>query len=64
MSPPASQRPTTIDLRRSMTVLAILGRHLWPKGEWGLRSRVAIAVVLLFAAKVCNVFVPLLSSAA
>ncbi len=60
MSPPASQRPTTIDLRRSMTVLAILGRHLWPKGEWGLRSRVAIAVGLLFAAKVCNVFVPLL----
>jgi ATP-binding cassette, subfamily B, heavy metal transporter len=60
MSPPASQRPTTIDLRRSMTVLAILGRHLWPKGEWGLRSRVAIALGLLIAAKVCNVFVPLL----
>src|SRR5580692_2750468 len=60
MSPPVSTSPTSIDLRRSRAVLAILGRHLWPKGEWGLRSRVAIALLLLFAAKVANVFVPLL----
>ncbi len=60
MSPPASTRPASIDLNRSWAVLSILGRHLWPKGEWGLRSRVAIALVLLVGAKVANVFVPLL----
>ena len=60
MSPPSSARPASIDLPRSWAVLSILGRHLWPKGEWGLRSRVAIALVLLVGAKVANVFVPLL----
>jgi len=60
MSPPVSTRPPSIDLPRSWAVLSILGRHLWPKGEWGLRSRVAIALVLLVGAKVANVFVPLL----
>ena len=60
MSPPATARPTSIDLPRSWAVLSILGRHLWPKGEWGLRSRVAIALVLLVGAKVSNVYVPLL----
>jgi ATP-binding cassette, subfamily B, heavy metal transporter len=60
MSPPVSTRPPSIDLPRSLAVLSILGRHLWPKGEWGLRSRVAIALVLLVGAKVANVFVPLL----
>jgi ABC-type transport system involved in Fe-S cluster assembly fused permease/ATPase subunit len=60
MSPPSSTRPVSIDLPRSWAVLSILGRHLWPKGEWGLRSRVAIALVLLVGAKVANVFVPLL----
>ena len=60
MSPPVSTRPPSIDLPRSWAVLSILGRHLWPKGEWGLRSRVAIALVLLVGAKIANVFVPLL----
>src|SRR5471030_1093997 len=60
MSPPVSTRPPSTDLPRSWAVLSILGRHLWPKGEWGLRSRVAIALVLLVGAKVANVFVPLL----
>jgi len=41
-------------------VIAILGRHLWPKGEVGLRVRVIVAVVLLVVAKVTNVYVPLL----
>jgi ABC-type transport system involved in Fe-S cluster assembly fused permease/ATPase subunit len=60
MSPPSSSRPSSIDLGRSWAVLSILGRHLWPKGEWGLRTRVAIALVLLVLAKVANVYVPLL----
>jgi ATP-binding cassette subfamily B protein len=33
---------------------------LWPKNEWGLRSRVLIALVLLVLAKVVNVYVPIL----
>jgi ATP-binding cassette subfamily B protein len=47
-------------MRRSATVLAILGRHLWPKGEWGLRSRVIAGLVLLVLAKLTNVYVPIL----
>src|SRR5438874_1393298 len=40
MSPPQTDRPPSLGLRRSAAVLAILGRHLWPKNEVGLRSRV------------------------
>src|SRR4029434_4609458 len=60
MSPPQPDRPPSIGLRRSLGVLAILGRHLWPKNEWGLRSRVSVALVLLVMAKVANVYVPIL----
>jgi ATP-binding cassette, subfamily B, heavy metal transporter len=49
-----------IDLGRSWAVLAILGKHLWPKDEWGLRSRVIVALLLLVLAKVTNVYVPIL----
>ena len=60
MSPPADHRLPAIDPDRSWAALRILGRHLWPKGEWGLRCRVVIAGVLLVLAKVTNVYVPLL----
>ncbi len=60
MSLPSPDRTPTIDLGRSWTVLAVLGRHLWPKGEWGLRNRVIAALVLLVLAKVTNVYVPIL----
>jgi len=60
MSPSAKDRPPAISLTRSGAVLAILGRHLWPKGETGLRARVVVAMVLLVLAKVANVYVPLL----
>src|SRR5215475_5622358 len=60
MSPPADDRIPKLGLRRSAAVLAILGRHLWPKNEWGLRSRVIAAVVLLVLAKVANIYVPIL----
>jgi ATP-binding cassette subfamily B protein len=33
---------------------------LWPKGEWGLRTRVLVALALLVIAKVTNVYVPIL----
>src|SRR5262245_34098776 len=60
MSPSADDRIPKLGLRRSGAVLAVLGRHLWPKGEWGLRSRVIIAVALLALAKVAAVYVPIL----
>ena len=60
MSPPNNDRIPAIDLGRSWAVLGILARHLWPKGEFGLRSRVVVAMVLLVLAKVANVYVPLL----
>ena len=60
MSPPANDRVPKIGLARTWAVLGILARHLWPKGEIGLRSRVVVALVLLVLAKVANVYVPLL----
>ncbi|MGH6960203.1 MAG: ABC transporter transmembrane domain-containing protein, partial [Dongiaceae bacterium] len=33
--------------------------HLWPKGDWNLRTRVLLAVAFLVAAKVANVYVPI-----
>ncbi|MCW5737960.1 MAG: ABC transporter ATP-binding protein/permease [Enhydrobacter sp.] len=60
MSPPVKDRPPAISLDRSSAALATLGRHLWPKGEWTLRSRVVAAGVLLVLAKVTNVYVPIL----
>jgi len=60
MSSPVNDRPPAISLDRSRAVLATLGRHLWPKGEWSLRGRVIAAGVLLVLAKVTNVYVPIL----
>ncbi len=34
--------------------------YLWPRGEFELKARVVIALLLLFAAKVANVYVPVL----
>ena len=60
MSAPANDRPPSISLDRSWAVLSILGRHLWPKDEWGLRARVVAGLVLLVLAKLTNVYVPIL----
>src|SRR3954463_3896475 len=60
MSPPVNDRPPAISIDRSWTVLSVLGRHLWPNGEWGLRARVVAAGVLLILAKLTNVYVPIL----
>lgn len=60
MSPPGNDRIPKIGVARSWAVVGILGRHLWPKGEVGLRSRVVVAMVLLVLAKVVNVYVPIL----
>ena len=60
MSPPANDRVPEMGASRTWAVVAIMGRHLWPKGEIGLRIRVAVAMVLLILAKVTNVYVPIL----
>jgi ATP-binding cassette subfamily B protein len=60
MSPPANDRVPELGASRTWAVIAIMGRHLWPKGEIGLRGRVVVAMVLLVLAKVTNVYVPIL----
>ncbi|WP_207483872.1 ABCB family ABC transporter ATP-binding protein/permease [Arenibaculum pallidiluteum] len=34
--------------------------YLWPAGQWGLRSRVVVALACLVVAKLANVYVPVL----
>ena len=60
MSPPDTDRIPKIGASRAWAVVGTLGRHLWPKGEPGLRVRVVVAMVLLVLAKVTNVYVPIL----
>ncbi|CAN5790349.1 ABC transporter ATP-binding protein/permease [soil metagenome] len=60
MSPPVTDGVPKLGLARTWEVLRIVARHLWPKGETGLRVRVVVAMVLLVVAKVTNVYVPVL----
>ena len=60
MSLAAKHGVPKLGLRRTGAVLRVVGHHLWPKGETGLRCRVVVAMVLLIVAKVTNVYVPVL----
>jgi ABC-type transport system involved in Fe-S cluster assembly fused permease/ATPase subunit len=60
MSKTVTDGAPRIDASRTWGVIGILGRHLWPKGEKTLRVRVVVAMVLLVAAKLTNVYVPIL----
>jgi ATP-binding cassette subfamily B protein len=60
MSPPGSTRPQSLGTKRTLAAMRFLAPHLWPKGEPGLRVRVAVALTLLVLAKVANVYVPIL----
>src|SRR4051812_436169 len=60
MSPPAADGVPKLGLTRTGAVLRIVAKHLWPKGETGLRVRVVVAMVMLVVAKVINVYVPVL----
>jgi ABC-type transport system involved in Fe-S cluster assembly fused permease/ATPase subunit len=53
---PTRQTPS----RGNMAVLASLLPYLWPKDALGLRIRVVVAVLLLFAAKGINAYLPVL----
>ncbi len=48
----------------SFKTLAVFLPYLWPRGQWGLRARVVIALLMLTAAKVAVVYVPILYGAA
>lgn len=54
---PGRPKGTTREDLRSLVRLA---PYLWPKGEPGLRLRVLAAIVFLVAAKLVNVYVPIL----
>jgi ATP-binding cassette subfamily B protein len=56
-SEPIRPKGTTREDLRSLVRLA---PYLWPKGELGLRARVAAAVAFLIGAKLVNVYVPIL----
>lgn len=60
MSPPGNDRTPAMSRKRTWDVVGVLARHLWPKGETGLRARVVVALALLVLAKVTNVYVPIL----
>ena len=47
MSLAAKHGVPKLGLRRTGAVLRVVGRHLWPNGETGLRCRVVVAMALL-----------------
>lgn len=59
-------RPTTFDAERENVkphygkTIKQLGAHLWPKERWDLKARLVIALILLIAAKIVNIYVPYL----
>lgn len=48
----------------SLRTLAVFLPYLWPRGQWELRARVVLALLMLTAAKVAVVYVPVLYGAA
>ena len=56
MPPSPPPRPD----RSLLATLATLAPYLWPRGDFGLRARVVIAMAFLVLAKLTNVYVPML----
>jgi ATP-binding cassette, subfamily B, heavy metal transporter len=52
--------PDPVKERFEWSALRSLLPYLWPPGDWALRTRVIVAMVLLAAAKATNVYVPVL----
>jgi ATP-binding cassette subfamily B protein len=48
--------------RSGLQTIGSLLPYLWPRGEWGMRARVAIAAVFLVCAKLALVWVPVVYS--
>jgi len=53
-------KTATKKTRNDWQTVRTLLPYLWPRGEWGLRARVVLAILFLVLAKVINVTVPLL----
>jgi ATP-binding cassette subfamily B protein len=60
MTPPPSVRATPIAPTDAWKVIRLVMPHLWPRNAPELRLRVVIGAILLVAAKVTNVSVPVL----
>jgi len=58
------QRPPSERDRGHLQTLRTLAPYLWPVGHTGLKVRVFIALALLAAAKITNVYIPFLYKAA
>jgi len=46
--------------RSHLQTLVTLAPYLWPRGDFGLRARVVVAMAFLVLAKITNVYVPML----
>jgi ABC-type transport system involved in Fe-S cluster assembly fused permease/ATPase subunit len=55
---PNPQRPTGSRAFQLGAIRTLLP-HLWPRGEWGLRARVVLALACLAAGKFANLWVPI-----
>ncbi|KAI9331490.1 P-loop containing nucleoside triphosphate hydrolase protein [Obelidium mucronatum] len=45
-------------LAADVSILRELTAYLWPRGQWGIKARVVVAVGLLVSGKLLNVYVP------
>jgi ATP-binding cassette, subfamily B, heavy metal transporter len=61
MNPPIASMPLPKrSARQAWQTIRTLLPYLWPRGAVELKARVALALLFLIAAKVCNVYVPIL----
>ncbi len=62
LDPSAKPAPPAVREKAGLewSALRSLYPHLWPKGDWRLRARVVVAMLLLAGAKATNVYVPVL----
>ncbi|WP_051248574.1 ABCB family ABC transporter ATP-binding protein/permease [Inquilinus limosus] len=55
----AETSSSVIDAAKGRHPLHSLAPYLWPAGQWEMRARVVVAVLLLIAAKVASVYTPI-----
>ena len=55
----AATPPSVIDAAKGRHPLRSLAPYLWPPGQLEMRARVVLAMLLLVAAKVATVYVPI-----
>ena len=56
---PKPGQPSDVGLRQELRAVRGLAPYLWPR-DWDLRARILVSIVFLIAAKLVNVYVPLL----